>query len=379
MSFPHFFHDLFDRTIARLEKIEAKLLQSCMTVLQLLLSSPKSIMRFGAIRALNLIAIRDPGAVSYCNTELESLISDPNRAISTAAITTLLRTGSEASIERLMQHISTLFSALQVSPQDQVLTSTYVSIFEQDEHRVTVIDAIRSLCTRYPSKHRAFISFLSTILRDEGGFEYKQAIVDCMIHIIRLSESVKDLGLLHLSEFIEDCEYTHLSIDILHVLGEDGPLTNDPSKYIRYIYNRLFLENAAIRAAAVSALTRFGIHCPALRRQLATLLLRCLHDADDEVRDRATLCRHWLDVDGIVTTKEIASVQVEQALSIYLDSDTVDAFSLENVTISSLGEVPTIQHEKVSLDEQKGSASSYLSALLSLPEFASLDGEVTVV
>jgi coatomer protein complex subunit gamma len=73
-------------------------------------------MRFGAIRALNLIAIRDPGAVSYCNTELESLISDPNRAISTAAITTLLRTGSEASIERLMQHILTLFSALQVSP-----------------------------------------------------------------------------------------------------------------------------------------------------------------------------------------------------------------------------------------------------------------------
>jgi len=347
------------KTIARLEKTEAKLLQSCMTVLQLLLSSPKSIMRFGAIRALNLIAIRDPGAVSYCNTELESLISDPNRAISTAAITTLLRTGSEASIERLMQHILTLFSAL------------------QDEHRVTVIDAIRSLCTRYPSKHRAFISFLSTILRDEGGFEYKQAIVDCMIHIIRLSESVKDLGLLHLSEFIEDCEYTHLSIDILHVLGEDGPLTNDPSKYIRYIYNRLFLENAAIRAAAVSALTRFGIHCPALRRQLATLLLRCMHDADDEVRDRATLCRHWLDVDGFVTTKEIASVQVEQALSIYLDSDTVDAFNLKNLTFSSLGEVNIIQHEKVLLDEQKGSTSSYMSALFSIPEFASLGGEVT--
>jgi len=80
-----------------------------------------------------------------------------------------------------------------------------------------------------------------------------------------------------------------------------------------------------------------------------------------------------------VTTKEIASVQVEQALSIYLDSDTVDAFNLKNLTFSSLGEVNIIQHEKVLLDEQKGSTSSYMSALFSIPEFASLGGEVTVV
>ena len=88
----------------------------------------------------------------------------------------------------------------------------------------------------------------------------------------------KELGLMHLSEFIEDCEYTQLSIHILHVLGEDGPSTEDPSKFIRYIYNRLFLENAAIRAAAVSALTNFGMRCSSLRDQLAVLLLRCVHD-----------------------------------------------------------------------------------------------------
>ena len=45
---------------------------------------------------------------------------------------------------------------------------------------------------------------------------------------------------------------------ILHFIGNEGPKTSDPSKYIRYIYNRVILENATVRAAAVSTLAKFG-------------------------------------------------------------------------------------------------------------------------
>ena len=45
---------------------------------------------------------------------------------------------------------------------------------------------------------------------------------------------------------------------ILHVVGNEGPKTADPSKYIRYIYNRVILENATVRASAVSTLAKFG-------------------------------------------------------------------------------------------------------------------------
>ena len=31
-----------------------------------------------------------------------------------------------------------------------------------------------------------------------------------------------------------------------------------PGKYIRHIYNRIILENATVRAAAVTALAKFG-------------------------------------------------------------------------------------------------------------------------
>jgi hypothetical protein len=55
-------------------------------------------------------------------------------------------------------------------------------------------------------------------------------------------------GLAHLCEFIEDCEHTVLATKILHLLGREGPRTPTPSKYIRFIYNRVILEHAPVRA-----------------------------------------------------------------------------------------------------------------------------------
>ncbi|KIY91625.1 Coatomer subunit gamma-2 [Monoraphidium neglectum] len=99
----------------------------------------------------------------------------------------------------------------------------------------------------------------------------------------------KEAGLAHLCEFIEDCEFTFLSCQILHLLGREGPGTKEPARYIRFIFNRVILENATVRAAAVSALARFGAAVEGLRPRVVVLLRRALFDNDDEVRDRATL------------------------------------------------------------------------------------------
>lgn len=40
----------------------------------------------------------------------------------------------------------------------------------------------------------------------------------------------------------------------------EEPKAPQPSKYIRYIYNRVILENAIVRAAAVSSLAKFGVN-----------------------------------------------------------------------------------------------------------------------
>jgi hypothetical protein len=62
---------------------------------------------------------------------------------------------------------------------------------------------------------------------------------------------------------------------ILHFLGNEGPKTSDPSKYIRYIYNRVILENATVRASAVSTLAKFGALVDALKVFSTDIYILC--------------------------------------------------------------------------------------------------------
>lgn len=176
-----------------------------------------------------------------------------------------------------------------------------------DEFKVIVVDAIRSLCLKFPSKHVSMLAFLSGVLRDEGGYEFKRAVVEAIFDMIKYIADCKEQALSHLCEFIEDCEFTKLSVRVLHLLGVEGPKAPQPTKYIRYIYNRVVLENATVRAAAVSSLAKFGVNAidAGLRRSVTVLLnrlvfvilgrvwlivpVRCLDDVDDEVRDRAAM------------------------------------------------------------------------------------------
>ena len=70
--------------------------------------------------------MKHPAAVTACNLDLENLITDVNRSIATLAITTLLKTGSETSVDRLMKQISTFMSEI------------------SDEFKIVVVQAIRS-------------------------------------------------------------------------------------------------------------------------------------------------------------------------------------------------------------------------------------------
>ena len=108
-----------------------------------------------------------------------------------------------------------------------------------DEFKIVVVDAIRAMCLKFPQKHRLLMSFLSNVLREEGGFHYKKAIVDTLLIIIGKVPEAKEAGLAHLCEFIEDCEFTPLSTQILHLLGIEGPATADPAKCVRFLYNRV--------------------------------------------------------------------------------------------------------------------------------------------
>jgi coatomer subunit gamma len=184
------------RTIAELRDVTMRELAPAITVLHLFLSSAKPVLRFASVRILNAVSMTHPMAVTNCNIELEQLMMDPNRSIAVYAITTLLKTGSESSVDRLLKQIRTFMADI------------------ADDFKVVVVQAIKSLCLKYPGKHRVLLNFLSHMLREEGGYEFKRSIVEALLTLITKIPEAREAGLLHLAEFIEDCEFTQLAVQV---------------------------------------------------------------------------------------------------------------------------------------------------------------------
>eukprot|EP01059_Diplonema_ambulator_P027301 TRINITY_DN4522_c4_g1_i1.p1 TRINITY_DN4522_c4_g1~~TRINITY_DN4522_c4_g1_i1.p1 ORF type:complete len:858 (+),score=396.05 TRINITY_DN4522_c4_g1_i1:43-2616(+) len=257
------------KAICSLRDLTPKELGQVVLVLQLYLSFHKPVLKFAALRLLNKMAATHPLAVTSCSIDMETLFTDPNRNIATLAITTILMTGSEYSIDRLMKQISKFLSDI------------------ADEFKSVVIESMKVLGKKFPHKHPVLLQFLNDALKEEGGFEYKMSIVETIANLVETSPTAKEEGLMMLCELIEDCEYTKISQRVLSLLGQEGPTNPTPSKFVRFIYNRVLLEAPAVRAAAVSTLAKFATKCEPLRESILILLQRAAMDNDDEVRDRA--------------------------------------------------------------------------------------------
>ncbi|KAJ3731884.1 coatomer subunit gamma [Lentinula guzmanii] len=367
------------RAICEMKYVTPQQLTKPIAVLQLFLSSPKPVLKFAATRTLASLALIHPASVATCNVDLESLIADQNRSVATYAITTLLKTGNEASVDRLIKQITGFMTEI------------------SDEFKVIIVDAVRSLCLKFPSKHASMLTFLSGVLRDEGGYEFKRAVVEAMFDMIKFIKDCKEQALAHLCEFIEDCEFTKLSVRILHLLGMEGPKSLQPTKYIRFIYNRVVLENATVRAAAVTSLAKFGINSSdaGLQKSINVLLNRCLDDVDDEVRDRAalylrtskeeSLAKAYVKEESVFSltaleSKLVAYVQDPNASSQPLDLSSVPKISRaqaaqESARPSTLETIGAPSTSRVSNSPPPPTAAqtqtAYAQQLAEVPEFVS--------
>ncbi|KAL9655919.1 hypothetical protein ABK040_007540 [Willaertia magna] len=312
------------KALISLKDLSPKEISPAVVALQNFLTSSKSVKRFAAVRMLNELANRMPTLVGVCNNDLDRLINDGNRNIATLAITTLLKTGTESGVDKLMKRISRFISEI------------------PDEFKVVVVKSIEVLCLKYPKKYHAMIAFLSNALRTEGGYEYKKQIVNCLIMISKNLSETRDLVVLNLCEFIEDCEYTLLLQQVLHFLGEEGTNTSNPSKCIRYIYNRLILENPSVRGSAVISIAKFAAKIPSLKQSVLVILRRTLLDSDDEVRDRAVFYLKVLETGDEDLIKKLIINElpenllqyyysVEKSLVSYLQSTLDEPFDLTDV------------------------------------------------
>lgn len=260
--------------------VSSDLIASAITTLQSLLTVPRVSAKFAALRILNRISMVSPEKIVVCNPELESLINDPNRNISTYAITTLLKTGTAKNITSLISTITKFIHDV------------------SDDFKIIIIEAVRSLSLNFPNEWKTVLQFLIDVLKNgEGGFKFKNNIVEALIDVVTFIPQAKEMALENLCDFIEDCEFNEILVRILHLLGKEGPSTSNPSLYVRHIYNRVVLENSIIRSAAVIALSKFALtkNDPSLSDSIVSLLKRIANDPDDEVRDRATIALKFIE------------------------------------------------------------------------------------
>ena len=164
------------KAICSLHNVTDSEMTQAIHTLQLFLTSPRAVTKFSAIRVLHSVATFKPNVVQSCNPDIETLISNSNRSIATFAITTLLKTGNEGSVDRLMKQISGFMGDI------------------TDEFKITIVEAIRTLCLKFPSKQAAMLTFLSSILRDEGGYDFKRAVVESMFDLIKFVPGSKEDG-----------------------------------------------------------------------------------------------------------------------------------------------------------------------------------------
>jgi coatomer subunit gamma len=164
------------RAICAMDDVTDKEVSPAIQVLQLFLTSPRFISRFTAIRILQNFATTHPHLVNSLNPDIEALISDSNRSIATYAITTLLKTGNEASVDRLMKEITGFMGNI------------------TDEFKVTIVEAIRSLSLKFPGKQGVMLNFLAGVLRDEGGFDFKKAVVEAIFDMIKYIPTCREEG-----------------------------------------------------------------------------------------------------------------------------------------------------------------------------------------
>lgn len=182
------------------------------------------------------------------------------------AISTLLKTCNEDQVQKLLKQISAYLPDLGI------------------EFKIETIQSMNQLYHRIPQKAGNLLKFLADCLKDDPNMSFRDSVVDA---IMEICPSQREHALMILAEHIEDCEHTHIQCKILEFLSREGPFARNPSSYIRFIYNRVNLEKAVIRAAAVSSLAVFAHKCENLTQSIVLLLRKCLNDSDDEVRERA--------------------------------------------------------------------------------------------
>lgn len=216
------------RSIVRLKDVDpGHFVAIAIPGLKTLLSSPRSVTRFAALRSVEVLSgagYKDK--LGGLRGEIEEMLNK-GKGIALLAMSVLLRIGTEKIADRISKQLPKLMSEM------------------ADEQKMSVIDSVGRLCSKFGS--RSWIPVLEKALSDRGTCEYKIRVVGVISDIVRSSadKSLERELETVLCRYIEDSYYPIVTMEILGILAG-----NKEEQYTASVMNRLLLDNDTVRMAA---------------------------------------------------------------------------------------------------------------------------------
>jgi coatomer subunit gamma len=263
------------RGVLELPTVKENLLNSTFEILKNLLSNGKRVTKYATLKILNNVSNKYSAILSLqFFLELEKIIDDAgnNASLKAIALSIFLKISKGLSDYRLEKMFKTFHEQ-------------FANFKEEFKKEIVVIS--RAISRDNTTKNRIYFNFFANLLRVESSFGVKIEITESLIWLMQNDAELKKSGILTLAEYIEDCCYDNIKTRILSVLGKEGPTVGSSSQLVRYIYNRIILENATVRASAISALGEIANKDASLKKNIVNLIKNSLNDPDNEVRERA--------------------------------------------------------------------------------------------
>ena len=240
-----------------------------------LLTSVKVTSKFSALKVLDKHARTLIEPISdICLNNIESIIEDKstNMSIKAISIGIFMKLSKILNEEKLKGLIKTFINQY--------------SLFEE-EFKVEVIEVSLEASKKNENQQRIYFDFFNKLLKLESSISTKAKVVESINWFICNNDAFKKEGLLGLAELIEDFSHEGAKIKIIETLGKEGANMPNPSVYVRFLYNRIVLDQPNVRVSALNALTNLALLSNELKDGIKQLIKRSLRDNDLEVRERA--------------------------------------------------------------------------------------------
>lgn len=237
---------------------------------QMFLMSINSINVYSALKIFDkLVDNPAKSALLTSTTEIEALLGHSNKAIRSMALNILMKISREDKIVELFDKAYEMFGDL------------------PDSIKISVIASSEEISRKYPDKTKDTIYFLWRCLRDRGEYDFKVRVIGKITQLMKKKKDLYDRVFDFFCEYIEDPFSPKLALMILNVFVENIQFTTDPRRYLRFILNRLHLDDGKIRAASITCLGEIACKVPSIRSECNSIISSYARDIDDEVRERA--------------------------------------------------------------------------------------------